>query len=338
MWFLVPPEPVHLAFPKIPAAGERSGGPGGSTVAAPAGAWVALEKLHGAQLVIVATADDVRVGKRKEFLRDDESFFGWQTLRADLLDFGRRAVDELASGNDGVTLYGELFGGHYPHPDVEPVPGLSAVQTGIWYAPGLHWAMFDVRIGDRFLAWSEVAALAGTIGALTPPVVSSGTRATVDATSERFASRVPALLALPALPAECGENLAEGLVVRPDVQQPVADRVIHKRKIAEFDERQYDGSAPFDPHQRLDAESVATLGGRMINAARLASARSKCGDDNPQAVFDEVVLDVLIDLTDALPAAMAALTETEESALREQLAAAAVSLPCEAPHTARPRA
>lgn len=31
-----------------------------------------------------------------------------------------------------VSVYGELFGGAYPHPEVAAVPGLQAVQKGIW--------------------------------------------------------------------------------------------------------------------------------------------------------------------------------------------------------------
>ena len=63
-----------LTFPKMPCRGE-SDGP----------VWVALEKIHGAQLVIDVDADDVRFGKRKEWLADGDPFFGWQLLRgADL--------------------------------------------------------------------------------------------------------------------------------------------------------------------------------------------------------------------------------------------------------------
>jgi len=45
---------------------------------APAGEWVAFEKVHGAQLVLGRGADGaVRFGKRKAWLADEEPFFGW---------------------------------------------------------------------------------------------------------------------------------------------------------------------------------------------------------------------------------------------------------------------
>merc|ERR1719375_989102 len=44
-----------------------------------------------------------------------------------------------------VHIYGELFGGRYPHPQVRPEPW-QPVQCGVWYAPGLHFQAFDVAV------------------------------------------------------------------------------------------------------------------------------------------------------------------------------------------------
>ena len=34
-----------------------------------------------------------------------------------------------------LSIYGELFGGAYPHSEVAAVPGMAPVQTGIWRWP-----------------------------------------------------------------------------------------------------------------------------------------------------------------------------------------------------------
>ncbi|MFD0577019.1 hypothetical protein [Dactylosporangium darangshiense] len=111
----------------------------------------------------------------------------------------------------------------------------------------------------------------------------------------RFASRVPAAHGLPSLP----ENLAEGVVLRPDARLPLLDRPIVKRKIPEFDEARFAEARPWDPH--IPPADVARLAATLVNPPRVAGARSKVGPDDPAALEDEIILDVMIDLTDAFP-------------------------------------
>jgi Rnl2 family RNA ligase len=300
----------HLQYPKI---GVASG-------SAAAGQWIATEKLHGAQLVVATDGNTTRIGKRKAWLRADEPFFGWQLLRDRLTEAAHAA---LPGPGWHVRLYGELYGGAYPHPDVRPVPGISAVQTGVWYAPDLRFALFDVLVQDgaddrgEYLPYASVGAVAAVAGLDTVPLLRRGRRGELDAVPTRFTTTVPAGLGLPALP----DNLAEGIVLRADRALPADRRPSVKRKIAEFDERRFDESRPFDADARLTPAELCTIAERMVNPARLASARSKVGTE-PAAVADEVVLDVLVDLTDAFPAAMAALDGAAERTLRERVLAA----------------
>jgi Rnl2 family RNA ligase len=303
----------HLAYPKIPAvlAGDSVGG-----------TWIATEKVHGAQLVVAYDGRDLRVGKRRSWLRGGEPFFGWQLLRGRL---ERAAAGALARGGVAVRLYGELYGGHYPHPSVTPSPGASAVQTGIWYSPDVRFALFDVLThaspGDAggYGTYVDVAAIAADAGLDVVPLLAKGARSTVDTVPVRFPSRLPAALGLPELPG----NLAEGVVLRPDAALSPAARPILKLKIPEFDERRFGGSRPWDAHAFIAGADLQRLARTLVNAARLASARSKVGPDDPAALADEVVLDVLIDLTDAFPTAMAALSETAQHDLETAIRAAA---------------
>jgi Rnl2 family RNA ligase len=283
-------------FPKIPS--HRAAPP-----RAVGGPWVALEKLHGAQLVVGVDAGGtggtggatVHVGKRKAWLAPDEPFFGWQLLAAELTAAARAIA--RATGAAQTVLYGELIGGGYPHPDVPPVPGLSPVQTGIWYTPALAWVLFDalVAAGDddehgELLAYRELEELAGAAGVRTAPRLARGTRAELERVEVRFPTRVPAWLGLPPLP----DNLAEGVVLRPDARGAPADRPVIKRKLPEFDDERFREAEGWDPGHLTEAELLAWVD-RMVQPARLASARSKVGAD-PAAVADEVALDVAIDL------------------------------------------
>jgi len=43
-------------------------------------------------------------------------------------------------------VYGELYGGAYPHPSVFAVPDLIPVQRGVWYSPQLSFLAFDLLL------------------------------------------------------------------------------------------------------------------------------------------------------------------------------------------------
>ena len=309
----------HRAYEKIAGPGTRLDGDLG-------GPWVALEKVHGAQLVVAVAGDDVRFGKRKAWLADDDPFFGWQLVRAELTE-GARAAAALA-GAPVVVLYGELFGGGYPHPDVAPVPGLQPVQTGVWYAPDLRWAVFDVVVatdeddpGER-LAFGEVRPLAAEAGLLVPPTIRAGRRTEVEATAERFPTAVPGQLGLPAIEG----NLAEGLVLRRDARARPGEAVTYKRKIDEFAEDRFGEAEAWDADQRPDLDALCGWARRLTNPARVAGAASKWGRHDVAAVLDEVELDVLIDLAEAFPAVARTPSEADEVALRAAIREAAAAL------------
>jgi Rnl2 family RNA ligase len=278
-------------FPKIPTHRAAPPRPMG-------GPWVALEKLHGGQLVVACDGDAVHVGKRKAWLAADAPFFGWQLLAGELAA-GARAIAR-ATGAAQTVLFGELIGGGYPHPEVPPVPGLSPVQTGIWYTPALAWVAFDAldAAGDdddgELLAHAELEALAAAAGVRTPPRLARGTRAELEGAPVRFATRVPAWFGLPALEG----NLAEGIVLKPDARCAPEGRPVIKRKLPEFDDDRFREGDGWDPGRLGEADLLAwidRLVGPLVGPARLASARSKVGAD-PAAIADEVALDVAIDL------------------------------------------
>jgi Rnl2 family RNA ligase len=299
----------HRAFPKIPTVLAEGPGSGGR--------WIATEKIHGAQLVIGSDGEQVCFGKRKAWLAADEPFFGWQMLRNEL-EVASRAIHAALAREAAIYIYGELFGGGYPHPEVEALPGLSPVQTGIWYAPTLCFAAFDLLlVGDDepvFLAHEQLESLADAAGLLTVPVLGRGTRRELVELPVRYPSTVAGLLDLPAIP----DNLAEGYVLKPDAELPARTRPLVKHKIAEFDENQFYESMPFDNTAHLSIAELLRWAAVMINPVRIASARSKVGEQ-PGAVAEEVALDVWIDLESIYPRRMLALDEREEAEIRAAL-------------------
>ena len=233
---------------------------------APAGAssrgnWIATEKVHGANFsVIVSSAGDgatttVAFAKRTAILAPTDDFYGFrsQGLADDLAPRARRLFAALRRGAAGaptstadssnpplqhrVQIYGELYGGHYPHPDVPAVRGLLPVQRGVWYSPGLAFLAFDVAADGAYLDYARARAACGAADLAFAAPLARGTLPEVLARAPvRFASTVAGTLhGLPPLPLEGGENKnwAEGVVIR--CVDP-GRRALFKRKIPEFGE------------------------------------------------------------------------------------------------------
>ncbi len=300
-------------YPKIGGTSVGLGGP-----------WVATEKVHGANFVIGISEDVARFGKRKDWLAPDAAFFGWQLIAGELGDQLRAVARTIGAAH--VVCYGELFGGAYPHPDVAAVPGLSAVQTGVWYAPDLRWTMFDVLVAvddddaGEFLAFTDVEALAGDAGVLVPPVIGRCRHGELDRLPIAGPTGVPALLGLPLI----ADNVREGFVGKPDRRMRADARPIVKRKLADFDDARFDAGDAWDPGH-LDGAALATWATRLVNPARVASARSKVGTARA-AIVDEIVLDVAVDLATVFPAAWRDLGESGEAALLAAVRVAALAI------------
>jgi Rnl2 family RNA ligase len=297
----------HLPYPKIAIRIERGAGEN----------WIATEKIHGAQLVLGADSSQVKIGKRKAWLASSESFFGWQLLRP-ALTAAARAIHASLGSQGAVYVYGELFGGHYPHADVPPARGLVPVQTGIWYAPELRYSIFDIvhvtPDESMFVADDQIRQLAALTGLQTAPLLGRGRLTDLQRLPVRYVSRVAGELGLPPIES----NFAEGYVLKPAAAAPFATRPCAKYKIPEFDEQQFDGANALDANAHLSRDELFDLSARLINAPRVASAQSKVGT-NPERVRDEVVLDALIDLHDMFPRHMSGITPDDEASLVQYL-------------------
>ncbi|MFG2291852.1 RNA ligase family protein [Streptomyces sp. NPDC048603] len=308
------------------------------------GEWVALEKVHGANFAVVCDRTGIRPAKRRELLGEGglDDFFGvariWPALAvaADRCAAGLRRRHGVGA-EAPVTIYGELAGGRYPHPDVPASPGTEPVQTGVWYAPGLLWLPFDATIGggaggasgtdsndgndgdegdgkgdagDGGLLWvgdSVLREAAAAAGLHCAPLIAHGALDRVQDRSPVFPTRVPALLGLPGLPG----NLAEGLVVKPagmwwsPAGIPAGTRPVAKSKHPAFaEDGRYDGSRPY----RVPPTGAAGVPGwllgqvtALLTPARAAAAVSKLGPRTPvEEIAAEIVRDAVEETAEAL--------------------------------------
>lgn len=307
--------------------------------------WVVTEKIHGANFVLVIDERGIHAAKRKQLLGPEDDFFGHPRLLSRLRSRLFALAEAAREGRDDVAavlVYGEIFGGAYPHPDVSRVPGVEPVQTGIWYAPDVEFCAFDLALALRdqrdlqFQDQPRLHALATASGLLVAEPLAVCSYRDALAFPERFSSTLPARFGLPPLP---GLNLAEGVVLRP---QPalVFDtpkgrvRPLLKKKIAEFSEdERFAGARPWArPVQtgeplldRLEREACV-----LLTPARLDAAVSKVGRLSGAGARDLLLEELLSDLWEELarrlPGEVARLAPDERALLSEILRDQAASL------------
>ncbi|MEV7188157.1 RNA ligase family protein [Kitasatospora sp. NPDC093102] len=322
----VPDGPGLRPYPKIPARG-RSGGPGSRE-------WTAAEKVHGAHFAVVCEGGSVRAAKRRELLDDEglDGFFGvsriWPELSVAAARFAA-AVRAPRGSTAVVTVYGELAGGRYPHPEVPAVPGADPVQTGVWYAPGLRWLPFDATVetpeGRWWIADRTLRTAARAAGLTCVPLLGHGPLNTLHDLPVRYPTRVPALFGLPELP----DNLAEGYVLKPagEWHEPETARPLVKVKQQAFaEDDRYDGARPYLPPPEGAAGVPAWLlvqASALLTPTRAAAAVSKLG---PRTAVEAVAEEIATDVAEELAEAVGGLEGSALAALRRALEPGARSL------------
>lgn len=204
--------------------------------------YAVQEKVHGANASFLCDGNDIRFAKRTALVEADEPFYGY----ADLVDLYRDRILALTKDVMGqypgviqVSIFGELFGGCYPHPDVPAIKDMVPVQKGIWYCPGHEFYGFDIYViyedeGD-FLSVEETDALFEKHGFFYAKTLFTGMLDECLTHPNAFVSHIPDWLGLP--PIE--NNICEGIVIRPVVPMFLRNgsRVMIKSKNERFAEK-----------------------------------------------------------------------------------------------------
>ena len=180
--------------------------------------WVVTEKVHGANFCFIVDQWGIKCAKRKEILQPEDDFFGYQILLENLAD-QIKLIESLAKSKhqfERISIYGELCGGEYPHPDVQANPNVQAVQTGIFYSPTIEFYAFDLAVEHlsmrTYLDYQDSLEIFQEANILyaQPLYVGEFSKATdfdID-----INSKIPEQLGLPEMRVE---NKIEGVVIKP---------------------------------------------------------------------------------------------------------------------------
>ncbi|MCQ4141145.1 RNA ligase family protein [Chryseobacterium sp. EO14] len=272
--------------------------------------WVVTEKVHGANFSFVYENGSLKFAKRKEYLNWTDDFFGFQLVVNKLENNILRLFEKLSSdiAAEKYIIYGELFGGKYPHPEVSPLKDIHAIQTGVYYTPDIEFCAFDIAIetdgsdSKYYLDYESSVAYFDEFKIFYAKPLLIGKFNEAMNFNIRINSAVPKEFNLP----ELNDNLIEGVVIKPFNQLDNNDfqRPIIKLKNPEFDEEEKFHEAEkwsFIPNVSSKTEELSFIVDELRNYVtqnRLKSAVSKIGtlDLNNHSRVSEIKKEFLEDV------------------------------------------
>ena len=204
--------------------------------------FVVQEKVHGANVCFITDGQDVSFGKRSGMVEAGEKFYDYEKLlerykeKVVALFFDvKEKIPEIMS----ITAFGEMFGGKYPHPDVEFEKNTQLIQKGVYYSPKHEFYAFDLYVttqsSGRFLTVDQANDFFENGGFLYARTLLRGTLSECMKYPNDSPSLVAQWLNLP--PIE--DNICEGIVIRPVAPTYLhnGSRVLLKSKNARFEEK-----------------------------------------------------------------------------------------------------
>ncbi|MCP3922284.1 MAG: RNA ligase, Rnl2 family [Desulfobacterales bacterium] len=236
------------------------------------------EKIHGSNFSFYYDGNIVKCAKRTSFIEDNEDFYGSEVIKLkyekNIIELFNHLKNKMEV--DSIVVFGELYGGTYPHKDVDKTKA-SRVQKGVYYSPDLEFAVFDIKINDDFVSLDEMVELCSFSELPLIPVLKKGSLLECLEYNNTFSTTVPGRLHnLP----EIDDNICEGVVIKPLSQRffRTGSRVILKNKNEKFSEKK--------PRRTIDRtltevpENIKILieeANRYITENRLKNVLSKTG-------------------------------------------------------------
>lgn len=241
--------------------------------------WVVEEKVHGANFSVWIDEDNnVRLAKRSGFISENGTGFYRADKLKEELEVAAKNLRALLPDVEGeIAVYGELFGGNYPHPSVMEVKDVSAVQKGVYYSPDIHFIAYDLWYGGEFANVALRQELLEKAGFLSMPILFSGNLDDCLQYPNAFDSIVPDLLGLPSIQG----NICEGVVIKPFEPRYLkcGTRVILKNKNEKFTEKEKQPKTKKAP-EPFPENLQALFDGfsAFANTNRVANVCSKIGE------------------------------------------------------------
>lgn len=259
--------------------------------------YIVQEKVHGANISFITDGEKIISAKRAELILENEQFYNSKQIQE---KYKNKIIDlykEIANNSDvqTITVFGELFGGGYPHPDVPKDETAKLVQRGIYYCPTNDFFAFDILLdNEKYLDNLTASKLFEKFGFIYAKPLYKGNLKDCLKYSNEFKTTIPKEYGLP----ELDGNICEGIVIRPIESSYLKNgsRIIIKNK----NERWAENNNYIDKSilskllhegKELSEEASALCEEiyKLITENRLINLISKIGEVNPQKDLGKVL-------------------------------------------------
>lgn len=242
--------------------------------------WIVTEKIHGANMSIYVSKDDINFASRNGFIEDQ--FYQWRIIEKELIDKAKRLYEKLRYD---IIIYGELFG-----------KAKKSVQKGIYYGEKLQFYPFDIYNVNTgaYVNYLDMKKFAEEAGFRTPHILKIGT---IEECANIDVNVIESFIAETDTP-----NYAEGIVIRPNKTYYTDKRVrlIIKKKHKNFSEINNMSTEPIKKNIRKrniskDIQNLLNDMLRYVNHNRLNNVLSQLDDEekcNAMRIIGLLVKDV----------------------------------------------
>lgn len=205
--------------------------------------WVATEKIHGVNCGLWTDGKEIKISRKTDFVKDDEHFYNAHKIltkyKKDILTIFN-TMKIISHSIKHICIWGELYGGIYPHPDVTCDNNSTQVQKGLFYNPSNDFLVYDITENDQdfnelYIDFDWVIRLTAMTQLKMVPELARGTFAELIKFPNDGLSEVYKMFNLP--PIE--DNIMEGVVLKPIISHLFknGDRVIVKNKNERWKEK-----------------------------------------------------------------------------------------------------
>jgi Rnl2 family RNA ligase len=249
--------------------------------------YVVQEKVHGANCCFVTNGKEVDFAKRTGLMEPGEKFYNYEELLArykERVTLLYRLIKEGHPDTESILIYGEMFGGKYPHQDVKNNTQVMCIQKGVFYCPVHEIYGFDIYVrgvdNNRYLTVNESNEFFEKCGFLYAKTLFEGTIDECLSYPNAFQSKISEWLGLP--PIE--DNICEGIVIRPvkSVFFGNGSRLLLKNKNSKFAEKKSikkrQPALFVEPTYSKELYDMLTVTEEYVTENRLNNTISKIGE------------------------------------------------------------
>lgn len=224
-------------------------------------AWCITEKIHGANFQVYYDGEQILLGSRNRFIKDNENFNNLnnliQEIKPQLLHFFKSVNPESLP----ITLYGEVYG--------------DGIQKGVKYSKTKKIRFFDLKFKDEYIPYDLALELFEFHRLPHIPVLECF-NGTISEVIKQVNTRFNSTIAEGDY-SELENNLCEGVVIKPyykEYKTILGNRVIIKKKNEEFLEKKQRTKEP-KPDRFNDYSKDLEVTKPYINENRFDSVFSK---------------------------------------------------------------